>query len=109
MRIESSVTSISWIPSAAIAGTTKIPFELGVTHYDDPPPDEWKDLDSVLGSEGARFPTTCGPGSTSRTAGSLGMGRVVAEGRPTLWSAWGNAGRGRGHRPSGPEAGIGCR
>src|SRR6266567_1190729 len=55
MRIESSVTSISWIPSAAITGATRIPFELGVTHYDDPPPDEWKDLDSVLGPEGARF------------------------------------------------------
>jgi hypothetical protein len=55
MRIESSVTSISWIPSAAIAGATRIPFELGVTHYDDPPPDEWKDLDSVLGPHGARF------------------------------------------------------
>ena len=55
MRIESSVTSISWIPSAAIAGVTKIPFELGVTHYDDPPPDEWEDLDSVVGPEGARF------------------------------------------------------
>jgi cyclic nucleotide-binding protein len=55
MRIESSVTSISWIPSAAIAGATRIPFELGVTHYDDPPPDEWKDLDSVVGPEGARF------------------------------------------------------
>src|SRR5215471_4823101 len=55
MRIESSVTSVSWIPSAAITGVTRIPFELGVTHYDDPPPDEWKDLDSVLGPEGARF------------------------------------------------------
>ena len=55
MRIESSVTSISWIPSEAIAGMTRIPFEAGVTHYDDPPPDEWKDLDSVLGPEGARF------------------------------------------------------
>jgi hypothetical protein len=55
MRIESSVTSISWIPSEAIAGVTRIPFELGVSHYDDPPPDEWTDLDSVLGPEGARF------------------------------------------------------
>ena len=55
MRIESSVTSVSWIPSAAIAGVTRIPFGLGVTHYDEPPPDEWKDLDSVLGPEGARF------------------------------------------------------
>jgi hypothetical protein len=49
------VTSISWIPSAAIAGTTRIPFELGVTHYDDPPPDQWQDLNSVIGPEGARF------------------------------------------------------
>ena len=55
MRIESSVTSVSWIPSAAVVGSTKIPFELGVTHYDDPPPDELKDLDLVVGPEGARF------------------------------------------------------
>ena len=55
MRIESSVTSISWIPSAAIVGVTRIPFEAGVTHYDDPPPDEWTDLDSVVRPEGARF------------------------------------------------------
>lgn len=55
MRVESSVTSISWIPSEAIAGVTRIPFEVGVTHYDDPPPDEWKDLDAVVGPEGARF------------------------------------------------------
>jgi Cyclic nucleotide-binding domain len=55
MRIESSVTSISWIPSEAIAGVTRLPFDIGVTHYDDPPPDEWKDLDAVIGPEGARF------------------------------------------------------
>ncbi len=55
MRIESSVTSLSWIPSAAITGVTRIPFDLGVTHYDDPPPDQWQDLDSVVGPAGARF------------------------------------------------------
>ena len=55
MKIESSVTSISWIPSAAIAGVTRVPFEAGMTHYDDPPPDRWDDLDSVVGPEGARF------------------------------------------------------
>ena len=38
-RHESSVTAISWIPSEAIEGVSKIPFELGVTHYDAPPPD----------------------------------------------------------------------
>ena len=39
MRIESSVTSISWIPSEAVKGVTKVPFEMGLAHYDDPPPD----------------------------------------------------------------------
>lgn len=39
MRIETAVTSISWIPSEAIAGSAKLPFSLGVTHYDQPPPD----------------------------------------------------------------------
>ena len=40
MRIESSVTAISWIPPEAIEGMPKIPFDLGVGHYDDPPPDQ---------------------------------------------------------------------
>jgi Cyclic nucleotide-binding domain len=55
MRIELSVTSVSWIPSAAIVGATRIPFEIAVTQYDDPPPGEWRDLDEVVGPAGARF------------------------------------------------------
>jgi hypothetical protein len=47
MRIESSVTSITWIPSDAVEGMTKLPFELGVAHYDDPPPDSLEDLDAL--------------------------------------------------------------
>lgn len=39
MRIEGSVTAISWIPSEAIEGLPKLPFELGVGHYDEAPPD----------------------------------------------------------------------
>ncbi|HEV2713335.1 MAG TPA: cyclic nucleotide-binding domain-containing protein [Gaiellaceae bacterium] len=39
MRIEKSVTAITWIPSEAIEGMPKLPFELGITHYDEPPPD----------------------------------------------------------------------
>jgi cyclic nucleotide-binding protein len=39
MRIEGSVTAISWIPSEAIEGMPKLPFEIGVGHYDEPPPD----------------------------------------------------------------------
>jgi Cyclic nucleotide-binding domain len=55
MRFESAATTVSWIPSAAITGPTKAPFELGFTHYDDPPPDLLVDLDRVVGPEGARF------------------------------------------------------
>ncbi len=40
MRIESSVTAISWIPSEAIEGMPKLPFELGIGKYDEPPPDQ---------------------------------------------------------------------
>ena len=46
-RIESSVTAISWIPSEAIAGLSKVPFEMGVTHYDEPPPDQLDDLEEL--------------------------------------------------------------
>jgi cyclic nucleotide-binding protein len=45
MRIESSVTSVSWIPSDAVKGMPKVPFELGVAHYDDPPPERLGPLD----------------------------------------------------------------
>jgi Cyclic nucleotide-binding domain len=46
-RIESSVTAVSWIPSEAIEGLSKVPFELGVTHYDEPPPDHLDDLEEL--------------------------------------------------------------
>src|SRR5262245_14577568 len=45
MRVESSITSVSWIPSEAITGLTKLPFALGVGHYDDPPPDSLGSLE----------------------------------------------------------------
>jgi cyclic nucleotide-binding protein len=47
MRIESSVTSLTWIPSEAIEGMPKLPFEWGVAHYDEPPHDRLVDLDSL--------------------------------------------------------------
>jgi hypothetical protein len=50
-RIESAVTAISWIPSEAIEGPSKIPFELGVTHYDEPPPDRIVDLEELRRSD----------------------------------------------------------
>lgn len=55
MRFESSVTSVTWIPSEAIHGLTKLPFEMGVTQYDDPPPDVIEDLGDMLHSGRVRF------------------------------------------------------
>jgi hypothetical protein len=43
MRYESSVTSLSWIPSEAVTGANRAAFESGVTHYDSPPPGELGD------------------------------------------------------------------
>jgi hypothetical protein len=45
MRIGSSVTAISWIPSDAIEGMPKLPFQLGVAKYDEPPPDRLEEGD----------------------------------------------------------------
>ena len=55
MRIESSVTSLSWIPSEAVTGANKGVFEIGFTHYDDPPPDVIEDLDTLRESDAFRF------------------------------------------------------
>jgi hypothetical protein len=45
MRVDRSVTAISWIPSEAIQGLPKLPFELGIGHYDEAPPDRLADGD----------------------------------------------------------------
>ena len=54
MRIESSVTAVSWIPSEAVEGLPKIPFTMGVAHYDDPPPDVIDDLDALREADAFR-------------------------------------------------------
>ena len=38
-RITSSVTAVSWIPSEMVTGVARWAFDIGVTHYDEPPPD----------------------------------------------------------------------
>jgi hypothetical protein len=54
MRVQSSVTSITWIPSDAIEGMPKLPFELGVAHYDEPPPDRIEDLRALRDADAFR-------------------------------------------------------
>ena len=55
MRHSSSVTSVSWIPSEAIPGAMKIPFSLGVGHYDAPPADQLGDLAAWRDADRFRF------------------------------------------------------
>ena len=58
MRIESSITSVSWIPSEAVTGVTKGAFETGFTHYDAAPPDD-------IGPDIARSWRHCGQRTAS--------------------------------------------
>jgi len=55
MRIESSVTAVSWIPSEAIEGMPKLPFEFGIGHYDEPPPDSLSEGDLERLRDADRF------------------------------------------------------
>ncbi len=80
MRIHSSVTSISWIPSEAIQGVTKVPFEMGVAHYDDPPPDHIDSLDALRDADRFRF-------ANELTGMDRGRGRPHHRARPGGWRA----------------------
>jgi hypothetical protein len=55
VRIESSVTSLSWIPSEAVTGMTRLPFDMGMAHYDPPPPDVLGDLEELRSADRFRF------------------------------------------------------
>jgi hypothetical protein len=55
MRIESSVTSVSWIPSESVSGVFKTGYTLGASRFDDPPPEVLRDLDALYAQEGFRF------------------------------------------------------
>ena len=75
-RHTATVTAVSWIPSEAITGSTRLPFDLGVTHYDDPPPDVIEDLDALHRAGAFRF--------ANRLTGWVDVdddGRIVAVGQ----------------------------
>ena len=56
MRIGTSVTAISWIPSEAISSMSlKAPFEMGVAHYDEPLPDHIDDITALRDADKFRF------------------------------------------------------
>ena len=55
MRIESAVTSVSWIPSEAMTGPLRVPVDVGIGHYDDPLPDHIENLDDLRLNDRFRF------------------------------------------------------
>ena len=55
MRYQSSVTSLSWIPSEAVTGGARVAFDSGFTHYDDPPPAQIDDLEALRAANRFRF------------------------------------------------------
>jgi hypothetical protein len=55
MRYESSITSLSWIPSEAVTGGSRVAFDAGFTHYDDPPPAQIDDIDALRAADKFRF------------------------------------------------------
>jgi hypothetical protein len=56
MRVEGGATCVSWIPSEAVTGIVyRLPFDMSVAHYDDPPPDTLPDIGEYLAADRARF------------------------------------------------------
>ncbi|HEY8303245.1 MAG TPA: cyclic nucleotide-binding domain-containing protein [Solirubrobacteraceae bacterium] len=55
MRHKSSITSLSWIPSEAVEGSMRIPFDAGMAHYDPPPPEKIEDLKELRDADRFRF------------------------------------------------------
>jgi hypothetical protein len=77
MRVESSVTSVSWIPSEAVTGPMKLGFASGLSHYDAPPPAhlDTGELAALRDADAFRF------ANELRVWAEFDGDRVVAHGR----------------------------
>ena len=95
MRIESSVTSVSWVPLDCVEGGQRLAFHVGAAQYDDPPPDQLDDLPSLLAAGRVRL------ANQLRAFVEVSDGAIVASGQ----SGQGHIGA-PGH-PGGPGPGSG--
>ena len=75
MRIESSVTAVSWVPLDCVEGGQRLHFHVGAAQYDDPPPEHLDDLASLLAGGRVRL--------ANQLAGFVEVdgGRIVASGQ----------------------------
>jgi Cyclic nucleotide-binding domain len=72
MRQENRVSSLSWIPSEAVTGGTRVAFDVGVTHYDDPPPGELGDIGELQAADRFRFANVLAAWIDVDAAGRIG-------------------------------------
>ena len=78
MRYESSVVSLSCIPSEAVRGMSKPVFDMGPLHYDDPPPEHLagpQELEALRAADRFRF------GNELRAWVEVDGGRIVDHGQ----------------------------
>jgi hypothetical protein len=75
VRIESSVTAVSWVPLDCVEGGQRLHFHLGAAQYDDPPPDHLEDLPSLLAAGRVRL------ANQLRGFVEVRDGRIVARGQ----------------------------
>lgn len=83
MRIESAVTSVSWIPSEGIRTMSlRAPFDAGIVSYDAPLPEAIDDLDALKADDRFRFANELkawieiGPGGEVSNHGFAGRGHI---------------------------------
>ncbi|HET9558469.1 MAG TPA: cyclic nucleotide-binding domain-containing protein [Actinomycetota bacterium] len=87
MRIESSVTAVSWVPLNSVEGGQRLHFHLGAAQYDDPPPDHLDDLPGLLAAGRVRLANQLRgfvevDGGQVVAHGQSGHGHVGAPGHP---------------------------
>jgi hypothetical protein len=89
VRIESSVTAVSWVPLDCVEGGQRLQFHVGAAQYDEPPPHDLDDLDGLLAAGRVRL--------ANHLEGFIEVddGRVVGHGQ---------AGQGHVGRPGHPLA-----
>ena len=54
VRVESSVTAITWLPFAALDALPNMPLGFAVAHYDEPPGDRLTDIDGLREADAFR-------------------------------------------------------
>jgi hypothetical protein len=87
VRIQSSVTAVSWVPADCVEGGQRLHFHVGAAQYDDPPPTHLDDLEALLAAGRVRLANRLEgylevDGGRVVACGQTGQGYVGAPGHP---------------------------